>query len=116
MSEGSFFPTGNEWSNAVVPAEGPTTLLVWTEAALSVAVVELRVDTEVVCGAVSVTVVVLTLSQMEGRSDPELLEAVSGALALVPVGSRGPWAASTGWVDPLAVAIGSELELGEAVC
>lgn len=55
------------------------------------AVVELRVETEVVCGAVSGTVVVSILSQMEGRADLELLEAVSGVLALAFVGSRDPF-------------------------
>lgn len=79
------------------------------------AVVELRVEMEVVCDALSVTVVVFILSQVEGRSDLELLEAVSGVLALALVGSRDPSVESTGRFDPLAAAIGSEFELGEAV-
>lgn len=75
------------------------------------AVVELRVETEVACGTVSETVVVSILSQMEGRSDLELLEVVSGVLALALVGSRDPFVGSTGWSDPLVAGIRSELEL-----
>lgn len=90
----------------------PTALLVWAEAALSMAEVELRAETEVACGAVSVTVVV---TEMEGRSDLELLEAVSGVLALALVGSRDASEERTGWFDSLVAGIRSELDLGEAV-
>lgn len=79
------------------------------------AVVELRVETEAVCGAVSGTVVVFILPHMEGRSDLELLEAASGVLALALVGSRDPFVGSTGWSDPLVAGIRSECKLGEAV-
>lgn len=61
------------------------------------------------------TIVVSILSQMEGRSELELLEAVSGVLALALVGSRDPFVESTGWSDPLAAGIRFEFELGEAV-
>lgn len=61
------------------------------------------------------TAVVFILSQMEGRCDLELLEAVSGVLALALVGSRDPFVESIYWFDPLAAAIRSEFELREAV-
>lgn len=77
--------------------------------------VELRVESEIACGVVSVSVVVFIESQKEGRSDLGLLEAVSGVLALALVGSRDPLGESTGWFDSLVAGIRSEFELGEAV-
>lgn len=79
------------------------------------AVVELRVETEAVCGAVAVAVVVFIQSQMEGRSDLELLEALSGVLALALAGSRDPPGERAGWFDPSVAGISPEFELGEVV-
>ena len=81
------------------------------------AVVEFRVEAEVVAGGTGVagTVAMSVLSRIEARSELKLLEAVSGALALALEGSRGSFVESTGWSDPLVTATGSEFEPGEVM-
>lgn len=81
------------------------------------AVVGFRVEVEVVSGGTGVAgaELISMLFRMEGRSELELLEAVSDVLALALVGSRDSSVESTGWSNPLVTDTGSESELGEDV-